>query len=40
LIRIDIDAGHGAGKSTSAMAQEHADIQSFALFNMGWKGFD
>ena len=35
VIRIDIDAGHGAGKSISQLAQEHADIQSFALFAMG-----
>ena len=35
LIRIDINAGHGAGKSTEATIQENADIQSFTLFNMG-----
>lgn len=35
LIRIDKNAGHGAGKSTAAMIQESADIFSFILFNMG-----
>jgi prolyl oligopeptidase len=35
LIRIDINAGHGAGKSTAATIQENADIQAFTLFNMG-----
>lgn len=35
LIRIDINAGHGAGKSVAATIQENADLQSFALFNMG-----
>ena len=37
LIRIDINAGHGAGKSTAATIQENADIQAFTLFNMGIK---
>lgn len=35
LIRIDINAGHGAGKSVAATIQENVDIQSFTLFNMG-----
>jgi prolyl oligopeptidase len=35
LIRIDINAGHGAGKSTAATIQENADIQAFTLYNMG-----
>jgi len=35
IIRIDVDAGHGAGKSVAMLAQEHADIQAFALFCMG-----
>lgn len=35
VLRIDIDAGHGAGKAITQLAQEHADIQSFALFSMG-----
>lgn len=35
LIRIDINSGHGAGKSATAYIQEYVDIQSFILFNMG-----
>jgi prolyl oligopeptidase len=34
LIRIDINAGHGAGKSVAATIQENVDIQAFTL-NMG-----
>lgn len=37
LIRIDINAGHGAGKSVAASIQENVDIQAFTLFNMGIK---
>ncbi len=37
LIRIDVNAGHGAGKSVAATIQENADIQSFTLYNMGFK---
>jgi prolyl oligopeptidase len=37
LIRIDVKAGHGAGKSVAAMIQESVDIQSFTLYNMGIK---
>lgn len=37
LIRIDINAGHGAGKSVAATIQENVDIQAFTLFNMGIK---
>lgn len=36
LIRIDINAGHGAGKSTEAMINEQVDVQVFTLFNMGF----
>lgn len=35
LIRIETDAGHGAGKSTEQVIQEQTDIYSFTLFNMG-----
>lgn len=35
LIRIDINAGHGAGKSVAATIQENVDIQAFTLYNMG-----
>ena len=37
LIRIDVNAGHGAGKSVAALIQESVDIMSFTLFNMGIK---
>ncbi len=36
LIRIDINAGHGAGKSVAAMIQESVDVQAFTLYNMGF----
>ncbi|PJJ10458.1 prolyl oligopeptidase [Flavobacterium sp. 1] len=36
LIRIDINAGHGAGKSLAATIQESCDIQAFTLYNMGF----
>ena len=35
LIRIDVNAGHGAGKSVAATIQEFVDMQVFALYNMG-----
>lgn len=35
LIRIDVNAGHGAGKPISKTIEENADIQAFTLFNMG-----
>jgi len=35
LIRIDVKAGHGAGKSVAASIQENVDIQAFTLYNMG-----
>ena len=34
LIRIETSAGHGAGKPTSKILEEAADIISFMLFNM------
>lgn len=37
LIRIDVKAGHGAGKSVAASIQENVDIQAFTLYNMGFK---
>lgn len=33
LIRIDVNAGHGAGKPTSKIIEEQADIWSFVFFN-------
>ena len=35
LIRIETKAGHGAGKATSQIIQEYADLWSFAFYNMG-----
>lgn len=37
LIRIDVNAGHGAGKSVAQTIQESVDIQAFTLFNMGFR---
>ncbi len=37
LIRIDVNAGHGAGKPTSKRIDEAADIYSFVLWNTGTK---
>jgi len=37
LIRIDVDAGHGAGKPLSKTIEEYADLQAFTLHNMGIK---
>jgi prolyl oligopeptidase len=37
LIRIDVNAGHGAGKPISKTIEEAADIQAFTLFNFGIK---
>ena len=38
LIRIETNAGHGAGKPVSKTIQEAADIQAFTLYNMGFSG--
>jgi prolyl oligopeptidase len=35
LIRIDVNAGHGAGKPVAMTIQEYADMLAFSLFNMG-----
>ena len=34
LIRIDVSAGHGAGKPTSKRIDEAADVLSFMFYNM------
>jgi prolyl oligopeptidase len=36
LIRIETNAGHGAGKPVSKTIEEAADLQAFTLFNMGF----
>jgi prolyl oligopeptidase len=38
LIRIDVKAGHGAGKSLATI-QENVDIQAFTLYNMVSKNY-
>ena len=35
LVRIDTNAGHGAGKPTSKQIEEYADIWSFVFYNLG-----
>ncbi|HEX8504494.1 MAG TPA: prolyl oligopeptidase family serine peptidase, partial [Hymenobacter sp.] len=35
LIRVDVNAGHGAGKSTKLLIDEWADVWSFCYANMG-----
>ena len=35
LIRVDVNAGHGAGKSTRLQIDEWADVWSFCYANMG-----
>lgn len=37
LIRIEVNAGHGAGKPLSKTIEENADLQAFTLYNMGVK---
>lgn len=37
LIRIETNAGHGAGKPTDKIIQEQADKWAFSLYNMGYK---
>lgn len=37
LIRINVKAGHGAGKSIAQTIAEYTDIQAFTLYNMGVK---
>lgn len=37
LVRIEVNAGHGAGRSTEQVIGENADLLSFALYEMGIK---
>jgi len=37
MIRIETKAGHGAGKPTSKVIEEQADLWSFMFYNMGMK---
>ncbi len=40
LIRIETNAGHGAGRSTAQVIGENTDLLSFALFEMGIKSLN
>ena len=35
MIRIDVDAGHGAGKPLSKRIDESADIWAFVFYHLG-----
>lgn len=35
LIRVEINAGHGAGKPTAKVIEEAADIWAFTMYNLG-----
>ena len=35
MFRIDVKAGHGAGKPTSKIIETAADIWAFVFYNMG-----
>ena len=37
LIRIETDSGHGAGKPTSKIIEENADVFAFTFYNMGYE---
>jgi prolyl oligopeptidase len=39
LIRVDVNAGHGAGKSTAQQIAEATDVWSFVFHNMGLNPF-
>lgn len=36
LIRIETNAGHGAGKPTAMIIKEYADLYAFTFYNMGF----
>ena len=37
IVRVETQAGHGAGKPTSKMIEESADMYSFIMYNLGMK---
>lgn len=37
IIRIDVNAGHGAGKPVSMTIEEYSDMIAFSLYNMGFE---
>lgn len=40
LIRIETDAGHGAGTPVSKTIEQYADIYGFTLYNMGFRSLN
>ncbi len=40
LVRIETNAGHGAGRSTEQVIGENADMLSFALYEMGLRSLE
>ena len=38
LIRIEADAGHGAGTPTAKIIEQYADVWGFAFYNLGVAG--
>ncbi|MDO5616015.1 MAG: prolyl oligopeptidase family serine peptidase [Cruoricaptor ignavus] len=40
LVRIEVNAGHGAGRSTDQVIGENADLLSFALYEMGIRSLE
>ena len=36
MIRIETDAGHGAGTPVSKTIEQYADVFGFTLYNMGY----
>lgn len=40
LIRIETNAGHGAGRSTEQVISEYVDMHAFALYQMGIRSLD
>jgi prolyl oligopeptidase len=40
LIRIETDAGHGAGTPVSKTIEQFADLYGFTLWNMGIRSLD
>ena len=39
LLRIDYDGGHGFGSTKKQLAEQHADMMAFLLWQLGAKGF-
>jgi prolyl oligopeptidase len=39
LLRVDYNAGHGFGSTTKQQAEQHADMMTFLLWQLGAKEF-